>query len=190
MAHKFDEVPRFDGVRVQIDERPEGTVLIFDAIPKHPVDSVVVPPSDSTGLAPGDIERRIREEFNGVPALTRTVDVEDTVKRILQSEGYLSAEATATVVTRHDPDRSTHGNRGRGRASRHHHETSSSRALTAGSRADEGASGRHARIAVPRTRADGVAGSDSRRVARQAGTTPPSRNRSRRTVPIRPASRW
>ena len=107
VAQKFDSVPRFDGVSVKLDERPEGLVLIFDAIPKHPVDSLVVMPSESPGLAPGDLERRIRDEFNGIPALARTGDVEETVKRILNDEGYRSADAQATVVQHHDPDRST-----------------------------------------------------------------------------------
>lgn len=107
VTRKFDQVPRFDGVNVKLDERPEGLVLIFDAIPKHPVDSLHVMASDTTGLAPGDIERRIRDEFNGIPALARTADVEDAVKRIMRDEGFRTADAQATVVQHHDPDRST-----------------------------------------------------------------------------------
>ena len=104
---RFNQVPRFESISVKVDPRPGGLVLIFDLIPRHPVDALLVPPTDDTGLPPAEIERRIRAEFNGIPALARRGDVEDTVKRIMREEGFLDADAQASVVQRHNPDRST-----------------------------------------------------------------------------------
>jgi outer membrane protein assembly factor BamA len=107
VAQRFDQVPRFEGVKVEVEEGPEGLVLVFNASPKHPVDTLRVLPSSTTGLAPADLERLIREDFNGIPALNRTVEVEEAVKRILKEEGYRSGDARADVKTTHNPDRST-----------------------------------------------------------------------------------
>ena len=106
VADRFNQVPRFENVRVLASERPAGLVLIFDLEPRHPVDKIEFP-GDQTGLPPAELQREVREVFNGLPALTRRSEVEDAVRRILNDEGYRSASVTSEIVRFHDPDRST-----------------------------------------------------------------------------------
>jgi outer membrane protein insertion porin family len=106
VADRFNQVPRFENVRVLAAERPAGLVLIFDLEPRHPVDRMEFPGED-TGLTPAELQRQVRDLFNGLPALTRRTDVEAAVRRILIGEGYLSAAVTSDIVRFHDPDRST-----------------------------------------------------------------------------------
>jgi len=105
VSQRFEQVPRFEGISVQVEERPGGVLLIFDLRPKHPVDAFDF--SGTTGVPKSELERRVREQFSGMPQLARIGEVEDTVKRVLRDEGYLSATASALVVPYHDPDRAT-----------------------------------------------------------------------------------
>lgn len=106
VTDRFNQVPRFETVRVLADERPTGLVIIFDLEPRHPIDRVEFP-GDNTGLPPAELQRLVRQQFSGLPAFSRRSDVENAVQRILQDEGYWSAVVTSNVTRFHDPDRST-----------------------------------------------------------------------------------
>lgn len=105
VAERFDRVPRFEGLSVRVDERPGGLVLIFDLVPTHLVDALQF--VGATGLSIADLERRVRDEFNGVPQRARLTEVEDAVRRILRDEGYLSPAVAARVVPYHRPEHAT-----------------------------------------------------------------------------------
>jgi outer membrane protein assembly factor BamA len=106
VADRFNQVPRFQSVRVLAAERPTGLVLIFDLEPRHPVDRLEFP-GEETGLPESDLQRLVRDRFSGLPAFTRLGEVEDVVRLILEEEGFRSASVTADLVRFHDPDRST-----------------------------------------------------------------------------------
>jgi outer membrane protein assembly factor BamA len=106
VADRFNQVPRFQTVRVLADERPTGLVLIFDLEPRHPIDRMEFP-GEETGLPESDLQRLVRDRFSGLPAFTRLAEVEDVVRRILDEEGFKSAAVTADLQRFHDPDRST-----------------------------------------------------------------------------------
>src|SRR5262245_26323191 len=86
VADRFGQVPRFENVRVLADERPAGLVLIFDLEPRHPVDKLEFPGTE-TGLPEPELQRLVRERFNGLPAFERLTEVEDAVREILRNEG-------------------------------------------------------------------------------------------------------
>ncbi len=105
VTERFDQVPRFEGVSVKVVEQPDGVVLIFDLVPRHPIDALDF--EGETGLPIAELERQVGEQFNGLPPASRRADVEDQVRRILKDEGYRSAVVTTEVIPYHDPDRAT-----------------------------------------------------------------------------------
>jgi len=105
VVQRLDQVPRFEGVSVLVEDRTGGVALIFDLEPRHPIDSLRF--EGDTGVPAAQIERQVRTRFNGLPAVTRRVEVEDEVRQILKNEGYRSATARASVEKLHDPDRAT-----------------------------------------------------------------------------------
>ncbi len=106
VADRFNQVPRFETVRVKVDERPAGLILIFDLEPHHAIDRLEFP-GEHTGLGAATLQRLVRERFSGLPAFTRTVEIEDAVRRILEEEGFRSATVASGIERRHDPDRAT-----------------------------------------------------------------------------------
>jgi hypothetical protein len=89
VAQKFDSAT-VRWCERELDEQPDSLVLISTPS-QRPVNSVVV--SDRTRPAQRPpTSGRIREEFNGVPALARTVDVEEA-RQAHAERSYLSAEA-------------------------------------------------------------------------------------------------
>lgn len=104
---RLAQVPRFiDGdVRALVEDRPGGLALIFELTPRHPISAMQI--RGTPGIPAGELERLIREEFNGLPALSRLSDVEATVVTLLEDEGYRSASVTLNTEEFHDPDRAT-----------------------------------------------------------------------------------
>lgn len=105
VVQRLDQIPRYESVSVLIEERTGGVALIFDLEPRHPIGSLRF--EGDTGIPAGQLERQVRERFNGLPAVTRRVEVEDEVRQILKNEGYRSATARASVEKLHNPDRAT-----------------------------------------------------------------------------------
>ena len=54
-----------------------------------------------------ELERLVREQYGGLPTNVRTSDLEESVTRLLQGEGYRTPKVSATVVETHNPDRAT-----------------------------------------------------------------------------------
>lgn len=106
VADRFNQVPRFETVRVLYDERPTGLVLIFDLEPRHPITQLAFPGANN-GLGEAELQRLIRERFAGLPAFTRIAEVENAVRVILAQEGFRAADVTADISRFHDPDRAT-----------------------------------------------------------------------------------
>lgn len=105
VVQKFDQIPQFENVSVQIEDRPGGVALIFDLEPRHPIDSMRF--EGNTGVAPSQLDRQIRDRFNGLPAENRRVEVQDEVRNILKNEGYRSATVSTAIAKLHNPDRAT-----------------------------------------------------------------------------------
>ena len=105
VTSRFNQVPRFESIQVLADERPAGLVLIFNLEPRHPVDRLEF--RGETGLTDTELQRLVREQFNGLPAFARLTEVEDAVGLILRNEGYQSPQVSPQIVRLHDPDRST-----------------------------------------------------------------------------------
>ncbi|HEX5069083.1 MAG TPA: BamA/TamA family outer membrane protein [Vicinamibacterales bacterium] len=103
VLQKFDQIPRFENVTVLLEDRPGGVALIFDLEPRHPISAISV--EGNAGISAAELERQVRDRFNGLPAVNRRVEVENEVREILKNEGYRSATATVRVDKQHDPDR-------------------------------------------------------------------------------------
>jgi outer membrane protein assembly factor BamA len=109
VSERFNHVPRFESVRVLVEEPPGGVLLIFDLTPRHPIDRLEFTFKGAAVLPIEDLERQVRDRFNGLPAPTERIEVEEEVEKILANEGYLSAVVTTALERFHDPDRSTLG---------------------------------------------------------------------------------
>ena len=108
VSDRLNQLPRFEGHRIIADINPDGSVLlIYDLTPTHPIDSLAFTFTAPSAVSEADLNRLVRERFNGLPALDRRSDVEEEVRAILMDEGYRSAAATAVVNKTHDPDRAT-----------------------------------------------------------------------------------
>jgi outer membrane protein insertion porin family len=104
---RLAQVPRFiDGdVRALVEDRPGGLALIFELTPRHPISDLEV--TGNAGMPPAELELLIREEFGGLPALSRLSEVETTVLDLLEDEGYRAATAKLSTREFHDPESAT-----------------------------------------------------------------------------------
>lgn len=102
---RFASDPRFDRVEILASETPAGVEIIFRLIPRHPVDDIDF--EGDTGLDRAELERLVREQYGGLPTNVRAGDLEETVVRLLQGEGFRRAKAAARVAETHNPDRAT-----------------------------------------------------------------------------------
>jgi outer membrane protein assembly complex protein YaeT len=90
-------------VEVLATDSPEGVTLIFKVVPHRIVDSVVF--SGDTGLPPGDLDARVRQQYGLTPATVRPDAMIRTVVTLLRDEGFLGATAQATVQDGPNSDR-------------------------------------------------------------------------------------
>jgi outer membrane protein assembly factor BamA len=104
-SDRFASDPRFENVEVLAAETPAGVELTFRLIPRHPVDDIEI--QGNSGLDPAELERLVREQYGGLPTNARMRDLEETVERLLQGEGFRTPRVTASVVETHNPDRAT-----------------------------------------------------------------------------------
>ena len=105
VAGRFMQLPRFQNVKVLVEDAPAGVRLVFDLEPSHPIYKLEFP--GETGLSPAELDNAVRDQFGGLPSLDQVNDVEDAVQRYLKNEGFGGALVSATVVQMHDPDRAT-----------------------------------------------------------------------------------
>ena len=97
--------PRFERVSILGTDVPGGVELTFRLIPRHPVDDIAF--QGTTGMDANELERLVREQYGGLPTNVRTSDLEESVSRLLQGEGFRTPKVSATVVETHNPDRAT-----------------------------------------------------------------------------------
>lgn len=102
---QLHNVARFDDIRVRGVAAGAGVELIFDLVPRHPVDSVGFTGVDE--MVSGDLERDLRQRFNGLPRGAQADAVARAVERTLAERGYRSAKVRPTLETSHLPDRAT-----------------------------------------------------------------------------------
>lgn len=96
---------RFEDIRVRAVPSGAGIELIFDLVPRHAIDRLVV-----AGLTRGlgnDLERELRQRFNGLPRNSQVDAAARAVERALLERGYRQAKVRPDVVTAHDPERAT-----------------------------------------------------------------------------------
>jgi outer membrane protein insertion porin family len=96
---------RFDDIRVRGVESAAGVELIFELVPRHPVDRVEF--AGVQGVPVGDLDRELRQRFNGVPRGAQADAVARAVERTLAERGYRQATVRPSLETTHVPDRAT-----------------------------------------------------------------------------------
>jgi len=93
----FGRLARFEDVRFLVADGPVGLVVTVVLEPRLPIDQLAF--EGALGLPAGDLDRRVRELYGGLPPATANLrNVERVVERALNDEGYLSARASAETV--------------------------------------------------------------------------------------------
>ncbi len=102
----FGRLARFEDARFLVDEGPVGLVVIIVLEPRLPIERLAF--EGSPGLAVGELERRVRDLYGGLPPPTANLrNIERVVERALADEGYLLARARADTVRVAGTERST-----------------------------------------------------------------------------------
>lgn len=96
---------RFDDIRVRGVVSGAGVELIFDLVPRHPVDRVAFIGVDKN--VAGDLERDLRQRFNGLPRATQADAAARGIERTLADRGYRTAKVKPSLDASHLPDRAT-----------------------------------------------------------------------------------
>lgn len=96
---------RFDDIRVRAVVSGAGVELIFDLVPRHPVDRVVF--AGVRGVPAGDLDRDLRQRFNGLPRDAQADAAARAVERALAERGYRQARVHPSIEASHLPDRAT-----------------------------------------------------------------------------------
>lgn len=102
---------RFDDIRVRAVPPGAGSgpgagiELVFDLVPRHVIDRLMF--AGVSGVSAGDLERDLRQRFNGLPRNSQVDAAARGVERTLADLGYRQAHVRPTVVMQHDPDRGT-----------------------------------------------------------------------------------
>jgi len=96
----FDE-----DVSVEATEAAGGVEILFRLSARHPVDRLEF--TGDTGLDPNELNKRVKDQYGGMPTNVPPGKVAQIVRDILSDEGYLTADATVTVEKRSNPDRAT-----------------------------------------------------------------------------------
>lgn len=96
---------RFDDIRVRGVASGTGVELVFDLVPRHPVDRVTF--AGVQGLPATELERELVQRFNGPPRGSQADAAARFVERALGERGYRQARARPLIQTAHDPDRAT-----------------------------------------------------------------------------------
>jgi len=82
-----------------------GIELIFDLVPRHLIDRVAF--AGVSGVPTADLERDLRQRFNGLPRNSQVDAAARAVERNLSDLGYRQARVRPSVVMYHAPERGT-----------------------------------------------------------------------------------
>ncbi len=96
---------RFDDIRVRGVLSGVGIELIFDLVPRHPVDRVAF--AGVTSDLADALERDLRQRFNGLPRGAQADAAARAVERTLADRGFRQAQVRPAIETSHLPDRAT-----------------------------------------------------------------------------------
>ncbi|MEI6245921.1 MAG: POTRA domain-containing protein, partial [Acidobacteriota bacterium] len=96
---------RFEDIRVRGVASDAGVELVFDLVPRHPVDRVAF--AGVRGVSSGELERDLRQRFNGLPRAAQADAAARNVERTLAERGYRQANVHPSITTAHLPDRAT-----------------------------------------------------------------------------------
>jgi outer membrane protein assembly factor BamA len=94
---------RFDDNSVRAVETSGGIDLVFDLVPRHPIDRMEF--RGNLGLSADFLDRELRQRFGGLPGRAQVDAAARAVERALADEGYRSAKATTSIDATHDPGR-------------------------------------------------------------------------------------
>ena len=105
---RLARLPQYEGVTVRGEDAPDGRVILtFVLEPLHPIDRLSFLFPERAIIPHEELDRRVREQYGGVPTGDRIADVEETVRELLVEEGYRSASVQTERILRHEPDRTT-----------------------------------------------------------------------------------
>ena len=72
---------------------------------RRPVDSLAF--TEDTGLDPKELQKRVRDQYGGLPTNVPPGKLSQSVREILNDEGYLRADVSVSTTKRTNPDRAT-----------------------------------------------------------------------------------
>jgi len=92
---------------ISVDARDEGggVAVIFRLSAKRPVDRLDF--QNDTGLDPKELQKRVKDQYGGLPTNVPPGKVAQSVREILVDEGYLAADVSYSIDKSSDPDRAT-----------------------------------------------------------------------------------
>lgn len=105
-VQRLSSVGSFDEVSVVADDEAGGGVGVrFVLSARRPVDSLAF--TEDTGLDPKELQKRVRDQYGGLPTNVPPGKISQSVREILNNEGYLRADASVSTTKRTNPDRAT-----------------------------------------------------------------------------------
>ena len=92
---------------IAVDARSEGAgvAVVFLLSAKRPVGRLDF--QRNTGLDPKELQKRVRDQYGGLPTNIPPGKVAQSVREILIDEGYLAADVSYVIDKTSDPDRAT-----------------------------------------------------------------------------------
>jgi outer membrane protein insertion porin family len=94
-----------DDVSVSASDEGGGVAVLFKLSARHPVDRLDF--QQDTGLDPKELQRRVKDQYGGLPTNVPPGKVAQSVREILIDEGYLAADVTYAIDKQTDQDRAT-----------------------------------------------------------------------------------
>ena len=105
-VQRLSSVGSFDDVSVVADDEAGGGVGVrFVLSARRPVDSLSF--TEDTGLDPKELQKRVRDQYGGLPSNVPPGKISQSVREILNNEGYLRADVSVSTTKRTNPDRAT-----------------------------------------------------------------------------------
>jgi outer membrane protein insertion porin family len=94
-----------DDIAVDARDEAGGVAVTFRLSAKRPVDRLDF--RQDTGLDPKELQKRVKDQYGGLPTNVPPGKVAQSVREILVEEGYLAADVTYAIDKSSSPDRAT-----------------------------------------------------------------------------------
>ncbi|HEV3484929.1 MAG TPA: POTRA domain-containing protein, partial [Vicinamibacterales bacterium] len=101
IAHLFS-LGRFEDVRVDASDAPDGVELTYNLIPLHTVDEIDY--EGNLDLSEGLLRQTIRDRYGAAPRPGRREDMVRTLQELYRDRGYYRTTIKPVATVRHDPD--------------------------------------------------------------------------------------